>query len=167
MADGLRRSCYVLGVSGPFKLQSLLALREQAQAEAEVGLRVAIEQLEAATMEQRRLSALVQGYEARLLRLVNGPLEGRTASALQARDQFMVRLREDVRQSQGELARHEAGALAQALRAEQQARDQLLVAKQELELLHRHKDQTDVALRKSAERREDQTVDDWSQGRRR
>jgi hypothetical protein len=101
------------------------------------------------------------------MRLMNGEPSGRNVSALQARDQFMVRLKEELQLARDELARHQAATLAEALRAEQRARDELFKARQELELLKRHKDQFDAALRKSAECREEETVDDWSQGRRR
>ena len=154
-------------MSGAFKLQTLLTLREQAQADAERGLREAINRLETLTIEQQRLGAQAQGLQARLLQVLNGPLLSRTAAALQARDQFIVRLRDDVRQSQQQLAHHQQGPLAQALVAESQARQALLLANQELELLNRHKDQADLTQRKSAERREDHAVDDWSQARKR
>lgn len=151
-------------VSEGYKLQTLLELRDQAVADAEQTLRAAAEQLLQAEFEQRRLSVAAQSKQAQL-QLMAASAGGRTAAAFVSRDNYVAQLRTELREVFASLGHHEHYVLAPALRAEQQAREALVQAKQEYEVINRHRNGSDLAARKHDERKADAHADDWSLSR--
>lgn len=151
-------------VSGDYKLQSLLKLREVAVAAAEQALREAMAQLADHEAEQRRLSVKAHAKQSQL-QLLAVSAGGRTASAFVAKDRYAAQLRSELTDAQQALAQHETVFLAASLTLEQQARDELRKAQQESTLINRHREHADKALRKVEERRADNATDDWFLGR--
>jgi len=151
-------------VSGDYKLQALLEIRASAVQAAECALRDAMLQLAELEAEQRRLSVRAQATQAQL-QLLTASTAGRTASAFQAKDRYAAQLRAELIVAQQALSQHESVVLANALRLEQQARDDLRTAKQEATLINRHRENADKATRKEDERRADGETDDWTLGR--
>lgn len=152
-------------MSGGHRLQTLFELRDQAVDDAQNAWRQAATALASQEAEQRRLSARAQALQAQV-QIVATSLGGRTAAAFALRDRFLAQLRVEAQASHMAQLSHSQSALAHALRCEQQSRDALVQAQQELKLLQRHRDNADLHARKRDERRADADVDDWSLGRR-
>ena len=144
-----------------FRLQTLLDLKLRAEEEAERAMAAAI-------AERAKVEARQRELDGDVLRAGQKVEEARRAAADPAavvgeglaRERFRDRLVEEVKRRQEIAHQHRAGPLAQAIAAEQAARQAHLDVRREREALDKHKEKEEAKERQIAERRTEDVASD-------
>jgi flagellar biosynthesis chaperone FliJ len=146
-----------------FRLQTLLDLKLRAEEDAERAMATAMAERAKVQAKQAQLEAAVVRARERLAearRAAADPVE--VAGEGLARERFRERLAEQVKVCIETARVHRVGPLAEALAAEEAARQVHLEARRDREALEKHKEKEAARERQLAERRSEDAASDLS-----
>jgi len=144
-----------------FRLQTLLDLKVRAEEDAEKAMAAAIAGRAKVEARQKELESDVLRAKERVAEARREAMDpAKVAGDALARERFLDRLAEQVKVRQEIARQHRAGPLAEAIAAEQAARQAHLEVRRERESLDKHKEKEAAKERQIAERRTEDAASD-------
>ena len=151
----------------PYKLEALYELRTHAVRQAEQDVALATARLRECERQQAELDDRSSRIRQRLAALTHdAPAARVTAAILQSRARFAAVLEADATHAEGQAHAHRSGALSVARRELELAKARHVRARQEQEVVARHREEARLAAEAHDERQREDDMDAWLRSRR-